>query len=346
MLGDVDADLHLDDTCDFSGVVDNLKSLSLFRHIELSNQSAEFKRFELSIKGIKGKLSSPIPDIWGFQNESRYTDIYFDDRMTNKMYYYYRIDQGDRPRVHFLDEGMTNYYKDVIQSANNDFIDHKKYKGKRYIDNIVEQLLFNPELNCWHAGWTVTKIPEVNQDAKQAILFVYNNPKIQTPQERYIYLSMYGYDSQYFTNEIDLLNSIANIVGKENIIVKLHPRFSLDQFSKFGYKIWNGDTSIPWEVFLIEHDTSDQILLTVFSNATLSQYNLFGRDQTVIFLYKLFAGTPIFGLVGRNMQESYRYLNKIIQNLNMNKKLVYCPDSINSLNEIMRYLEGKRKSGI
>lgn len=347
MLGNVEADLHLDDGNDFSGIIGLLKSLSLFRHIECSVQMAEAKKIIKRLSNTGIKVSSPMPNIWEFKYESEYTDIYFgNDSCSNKMYYYRLVEKGQRPKIHILDEGMATYYKDIRKVAANDVINHRKYKKAKYIDSIVEQLLFNPQAYCLqNTTWDVVKIPAVNRQTKQVLLQLYGSTKLSYPQEQYIFLSQGGYQDHYFSNEVDLLNLVAQEVGKENIVVKLHPRCGIDMYSKFGYKVWGKGIVVPWEVMLLEHDMSQQTFVTIFSSAAFSPQNLLGQKQRAIFLYKLFEGNDRDGLFGRGSNDSFKFLNKIIEASNIEQKHIYYPDSKESLIEILRYFNGCGKRG-
>ena len=343
MLGNVEADLHLDDLSDFSNIADNLKKMRLFRHIEHSSQSHIVNEIRKSIQGKK--LTPPMPDMWKFEHEGEYSDIYFGhDMYPNKMYYYHLVDKGQRPQVHILDEGMATYYKDIITVATNDFIDHRKYKNHKYIENVVEQMLFEPQYYCLkNTSWGITRIPPIDQQTEKLIFELYGKPEFSIFQEKYIYLAAGGYEDNYFQNEIDLLDYMSKVVGKENIIVKLHPRYSLDPFSKFGYKVLKNNPPIPWEAFLLQHDTSEQVFVTIFSTAVLSPKLLFGREQKIIFLYRLFQGTNRYGLFGRNISASLNYLKRIVEQLNTEVKNVFSPSSEEGFKETLRYIEGVRK---
>lgn len=346
MLGNVDADLHLDDGSDFSGIIDNLRKTKLFHSIEFSEQIAESNKIRIALRGTGKQLSPPMPDIWHFKQETSYTDIYFGhDMIPNKMYYYHLVDKRQRPNIHILDEGMTTYFKDIKKAANQDFIDHKRYGKKTYIENITEQLLFNPSLYCLsEIEWDIVQIPYVNRQVKEVILDIYGNPKFELPGEPYLFFAAGGYEEKFFLNEIDLLNSVASVIGKENLVIKEHPRHLLDPYSKFGYQVFGKNLVLPWEVLLLANESFNHIFITIFSNATLSPYNLMGKEQNVVFLYKLFQGTTRHNLFGRNVVESFQYLNKVVDFFNKDKKLIYCPASTDELIETLRYIEGKRKS--
>ncbi len=346
-LRDVDADLHLDDTTNFNSIIENLKESGIFRYIEYSDQIKKSIRIKEYMNQHSRKIMAHIEDIWGFQYETAYTDIYFGhDMIPNKWYYYYLVEQGMAPKVHILDEGMACYYKDLLYSTRFDFIDHKKYKKKEYLRNIGEQLLYNPQAYMYKgATWPVKQIPQLTEEVKQVLSKIYSVSSSQFPAEKYVYLAAGGYEENYFHNELELVHQIAEQVGKDNIIIKQHPRNNLDIYSHFGYKVWTDTSGVPFEILLMEHDTTNQVLMTLFSNAALSPKHLFGREQKVLFLYHLFVGSGRHGLFGKDDKASFQYLNKLKEALNANKKLIYTPKTQEELREVIWYLNGSFKCG-
>lgn len=58
-------------------------------------------------------------------------------------------------------------------------------------------------------------------------------------------------------------------MGKDNLIVKTHPRDTRDVYTKNGIKIMK-DSNAPWEVIQLNMGESDSVLLTVNSGAFIS----------------------------------------------------------------------------
>lgn len=54
-------------------------------------------------------------------------------------------------------------------------------------------------------------------------------------------------------NDVELIEALADKVGKQNMMVKIHPRNPVNRFEKLGYKT-NHNTAIPWEVIVMNTD--------------------------------------------------------------------------------------------
>lgn len=347
LLPEIEADLHLDDTSDFSWIKEKLEKSGLFRHIETSEQVQKSIEIRKEISKKRNKVLHEIPDIWGFQYECAYTDIYFGhDMIPNKWYYYHLLKKGVVPEVHILDEGMSTYYKDIRAVAKYDLIDHSKYGKNSYFNHLKEQMLFLPDgYMLKNTTWSITQIPPVNLLVKNVLSQIYCSYGLEIPKERYIYLASGGYEEGYFHNELDLVNQIAEIVGKENIVIKQHPRHKLDIYSQFGYKVWNDESGMPWEILLLGNDTSNQVYLTLFSNAALSPVTVLGRSQYTVYLYHLFLGTDRHGLFGKNAKMSFSYLDKIKTLINEEQKYIFVPKTEIDLRETIRYVDGIVQTG-
>lgn len=347
MLSDVEADLHLDDTSDFSWVMDGLARSGLFRCIEQSEQVKKSIEIRKKFQESGKPFLKEIPEIWGFTCERPYTDVYFGhDMIPNKWYYYHLVERGIAPRVHILDEGMATYYKDIRAAARYDFINHSKYGDKSYFERLTEQMLFLPKgYLVKNPTWQVVQIPPINDQAKQVLTQIYGSYQGLIPKEKYIYLAAGGYEEGYFHNELDLVREIGNLVGKENLIIKQHPRHTLDIFSPFGYKVWKDESGVPWEIMLLENDTSQQVYLTLFSNAALSPATVLNRTQYTVYLYHLFLGADRHGLFGKSSKLSFSYLNRIKALLNAEQTYIFAPKTEKELREMIRYVDGMIQGG-
>lgn len=347
LLPNIEADLHLDDTSDFSWIMEKLHKSGLFCNIEISKQVQESIKIRKEMISRKSLILKQIPDIWKFKNECQYTDIYFGhDMIPNKWYYYHLVEKGIFPKIHILDEGMSTYFKDLYTVAKYDLLDHKKYGKNSYFNKIKEQMLFLPEgYMLKNVSWPVTCIPKVNEKVKDILNKIYSPRRMRVPKEKYIYLAAGGYEEGFYHNELDLVNQIAKLIGKENIVIKQHPRHKLDIFSNFGYKVWNDESGMPWEILLLNNDTSAQVYLTLFSNAALSPIIMLGRSQYTVYLYNLFLGSDRHGLFGKNAEISFVYLDKIKTIINKEQKYIFVPKTEEALKETIRYVDGILRDG-
>ena len=105
--------------------------------------------------------------------------------------------------------------------------------------------------------------------------------------------------------DVDLILHLAELVGRENLVIKRHPRSPGDPFAKTGIAVSRA-SGIPWELIQMNEDFSDKVLLTITSGSVLAGALYFDEPIPVRMLFGcLPGGSPVVG-------NSYRsYLNKL-----------------------------------
>ena len=83
-----------------------------------------------------------------------------------------------------------------------------------------------------------------------------------------------------------LLDRVAKLVGKENVLVKIHPRNQVNRFALAGYRT-NQDTSVPWELVALNHSFAGTVFLTVGSSAATNPWCVLGIPAKAVFLWEL-----------------------------------------------------------
>ena len=105
--------------------------------------------------------------------------------------------------------------------------------------------------------------------------------------QKYIFLgSPYDKDGEVPIGEHDLVKHIADFVGRENIIVKSHPRDFSDDYSAMGISLYP-HSAIPWEALQLIMDFSDKVLLTSVSSSVMSLNMTLEHPIKTFYLYKL-----------------------------------------------------------
>ena len=94
--------------------------------------------------------------------------------------------------------------------------------------------------------------------------------------------------------EFELVKHVANIVSKDDLLVKIHPRDRRTVYQDAGFTV-DKNSAIPWEALLVCLDFSDKVMLTVNSGSVMST-NLFTESGArSYYLYCLcdLTGNPI-----------------------------------------------------
>ncbi len=88
--------------------------------------------------------------------------------------------------------------------------------------------------------------------------------------QKYIYLaSVYDFEGGEPVGELEVAKSIADAVGHDNFIVKVHPRDDAERYKEAGLTVAE-NSSVPWEVFQIGCDFSKKVLLSSFSASLIN----------------------------------------------------------------------------
>lgn len=164
------------------------------------------------------------------------------------------------------------------------------------LSKVTHIYLFNPELLEWHRPTIeVVSIPKFDKRdialiAQLNRLFGYEpDPgEYDTP---YLFMEESFAADSYKVEDMELVETIANEVGKDNIVIKLHPRNPENRFVRKGYKT-NKNTAVPWELVVLNTDMCGHTLISISSCSILQPYLLLGTPIRSISLLKLLKEKP------------------------------------------------------
>ena len=203
--------------------------------------------------------------------------------------------------VHIFEDGLSTYSKlfetwfrnsgrpdyDLLRGVLYDYVYRKKYI-KDYVKDIW---LLTPEFLQWDPGVPVKTVEKINPkdevylDICNKVFGYYDSKDVY--DKKYIFMEESFFADGKEIPDVELLNQIAEQVGKENIMVKIHPRNPVNRFEKLGFKT-NLDTGIPWELICMNMvDLNQKVLLTVSSNSILNPIMIFGIPVRAYSLYRI-----------------------------------------------------------
>lgn len=199
-----------------------------------------------------------------------------------------------------FEDGMSTYSKLFERYYKNCKYSQKYtklfYHPKTIYNNLSEIYAFDTNAFMWQTeGAELKAIPKIDIADKDFIktanaVFGYDDMS-DTYDKKYIFMEESFYADTGYNDDVELIEKIASKIGKENIMIKIHPRNPVNRFEKLGYKT-NKNTAIPWEVILMNNDFSDKILLTVASSSVMSPAFLFGQKIETYVMYELLNEKP------------------------------------------------------
>lgn len=218
------------------------------------------------------------------------------------------------------DEGFSTYIIDRKNNIINNIL--RTILFKKNINKSIKKIyLYHPELLCYETNYKIEKIPNIdkkNNILKSLLNSIFDYKKFDFTQ-KYVFFEESFFCDEKGIEDYNLIMNIANIVGKENLIIKLHPRNKIDRFSKQGIKVWDS-LGIPWEIYQMNEDYSNKVFFTISSGSILASKLYFDENIKSYFLYN--CTEKMSDMVNENF---LKYLKMLKNNYDM--KCVNIPDS-------------------
>jgi hypothetical protein len=86
-------------------------------------------------------------------------------------------------------------------------------------------------------------------------------------------------------NDLDVIMKVCDAVGRDNVLIKLHPRNRVNRFESKGIKT-NSAVGIPWEVIHLNRCFEDKVFVAISCGSVLSSKILYAEHVKTILLYK------------------------------------------------------------
>lgn len=193
--------------------------------------------------------------------------------------------------INWFEDGISAYDYDKCYFPSKLLI--TKWKIKRILTGIINLTsiidnfyVFEPNKMEWKPNAKLKRIDALSQELISELNVIFNfRDCIDKYEEKYIFFEDGASEWNDNTN-LELLEIVASIVGKENIIVKIHPRNPVNKFESKGFKT-NKDMSIPWEIITSNIDIENKILITMYSQSVITPDILLGKNGKALVLGKL-----------------------------------------------------------
>lgn len=246
-------------------------------------------------------------------------------------------------RVHGFEDGYSTYLKiqgDWIAGCNGSEVDkiYQRISGKgiEAISRLEVLYLYHPERLLWDGPFEKIKIPqEVLTDTETIrdlnLLFGYDESLSQIEQPIIFFEECFRTENVP-CGDVALLELISEWVGKENIIVKPHPRIYDSVYKRLGYKTIER-TQVPWEIMVLNKPyLAEKLWLSISSGSIMTPNDLFGIKTKSVILKPL-----LYGTFPGVYEELYNWLESNV--FDLNKETFYRPTSYQELKDyILRKL--------
>ncbi len=265
-------------------------------------------------------------------------DRRFDEVMvynfTIEQYGLYSLLADANPRIRFslFEEGVFSYDFIELETNRRKFIRtlRKAVLRPNITDAYKNYYCFRPEL--YSGPLTPKKIPDIDPKGRLPVIlkniFKIKESDLSFPEKYIFFASMIDAECSKPVGEYDLVKRIIQAVGKENIVIKIHPRDRRGLYEKSGLRVIN-NAYVPWEAIQLNADLHDKVYLTVNSTSVMSALTSPEKGIKAYFMYNLCRSQ------GDDFVKTLTYrIGKIVRRFN--KEGAYNIKVVNSLDEILQ----------
>ena len=236
--------------------------------------------------------------------------------------------KNKKVEVCIYEDGGITYIKNH-QSVNG--VEKNLYKWLR-IKSInmlpLDVLLYEPNLLMINYGGKVYTLPKIkfsDTGLKEKINIVFDFDTAPDVDTKYLFFEESFLAAGIKNNDEKLINLCFDLSNKQ-MKIKNHPGNPYNRFENTEIKSFS--SNIPWEIFCLNVDLSDKVLITVNSNAAISPHIIFEKAPKTVLLFNLLIGESFL----KGTVESEKYYSKILE---LFPNDIIAPKSIDELKEIL-----------
>lgn len=340
-----EADLYIDPQFyEAKSFTKRIETLNIFRNVKIIDSRKIYGKYMNASPGLKNHLQIVntyfhVQDIAEMIliSDVRYTNIFLSSKAyLPRMIQLFYLKKKWNYNLYYFDDGAGTYYKDrAYHIKKPDKLIRRLLFGKKAVDTKYKRFVFSPkiynELNINHnLSELIPKFWE-NNTGKKLINSVFGVNKELDIKEKVIILDQ-PKDELFTESDAKKISNIYNMFackfGYDNVIIKQHPRSVGEIFGKISCFENNG---IPFELYCLNMDMNDKIIISYSSTAIATPKVLFDQEPTVIVLTKLI--TPVTG--EKNFFEDYF---QAVRKSYDNPKKFYIPNNVDELEKIINLL--------
>lgn len=162
-------------------------------------------------------------------------------------------------------------------------------RTKRAPNYIQRYYVFYPELiREWNFPFEIRGIEKIGEKTVGPLNAVFQYDASRENYDfDYIFFEESYFADGYDVGDVKLVETIAELVGRERMKIKIHPRNPENRFAKLGFAT-NQDTGTPWEIVALNVPLQGKKLIALSSGSSVTSRFLSGkRADRSIFLYHM-----------------------------------------------------------
>lgn len=189
-------------------------------------------------------------------------------------------------------------YEEGVLSYENIFYDSTKFKTIRILRKLIHKPTLMDNYDSFYCVYpelydgklkpiAIPPISDSDNNMKMLLSRIYRlDNSIDYTRYKYIYFeSIYDTEGRSI-GENDFLDRFIEKVGKENVLVKKHPRSTVHVFEENGIAV-DCNSSAPFEAIQLNNDMSKCIFVAATSGSVLSVNSIVEKPSTVYMFYPM-----------------------------------------------------------
>lgn len=289
-----------DHTESFKTIIKNLEEEKIFSEILF----IKTKKIDFTSKNILKKLKhlyktyfNKFSILKNYEQKQKYDAFfYFNQNISTNLIYSIISKNNLNLKCYQYEEGIFSYdamkYSSILKINSLTlklYLLLKKIVGNKTLVNETKNVfVFYP--NLYSGDRFVNKIPllELNGELTNILKNIFQiNFNKYCYKQKYIYFSaICDVEGGEPIGELNLVQKIANLVGRNNLLIKEHPRDTRKIYSKYGLNV-DKNSAIPWEVIQLIHDFKKHVFLTATSGSVLTINMILSERPKTYFLFNL-----------------------------------------------------------
>lgn len=330
LLQETDADIILSDhSQNAEKIAKALEDTKQFRRVKMVKT-----KFYTYDQNIFDDIKDVIAMIMG--NNKKYRSLIWEEDIVYNQIFYYNLSiltylvydismkNGIEPQCIRYEEGIVSYpaMKEVDIGKRIKLLSmiRSLFVKKDVFRNTRDFYCFYPQLFHGNEGQRCCQIPFLDKDDKEVIgilnsIFGYCSIEYE---EKYIYFSTsMDIDGKNIEEEW-VVKQIAEAVGKDNIVIKVHPRDTRSVYQDMGLTIWK-NSEIPWEIIQLNNDFRDKVFISLSSGSILNASAMLNENIRTFYIFPCVKGKDHF------FDDYCEKLARLVKNL---QELGYCKNHV------------------
>lgn len=296
------ADLYIDP--DFDGAykyADKIRQMNIFCDVIVIAANFDYKKYYTINRSLLYKIQTALSYLKVDEiakmvliHDVRYTSMFVSSNAYfPRIVHFHFIKNKISTEIKYFDDGIGSYlgnhaYTTILPER----LLRRILFGKEATSFAHERFLFSPVLFHMlnkNSNVTVRRIPKIWKENIYKKMFntVFLESEKVYFKERVMILDQPKYE--IFSNNninslLEIYKLIIDIVGKENIIIKRHPRCKDKEIETVNYY---SSIGMPFECICMNVEMNNKILISYDTTAVITPKLLFNQEPLVILLYKI-----------------------------------------------------------